>query len=320
MPKTNNLTGLRFGKLLVIEKTGFQEDRYYTWRCRCDCGKEIIVNTKRLVRGTITNCGCVPKGNAQNGPIAEDLTNQVFGKLVVLKRMPNQNDRRKWLCQCNCGNTCIVSAHELKAGKTQSCGCHRTYVLRERKTDLSGKKFGRLTPLYSTEKRDKKGSVYWHCKCDCGTELDVTEDCLVHGNYVSCGCRKYEIQLALPEQLTFVDGTCVEWLKYRKHRCDNSSGCAGVSETKSGKWKAYIGLQGKRYYLGTYSNKSSAISARKNAEESLHQVFLDTYSEWVEKANTAPDWAEKNPFYFRVSYENHEFQISTPMMIPSATP
>lgn len=27
--------------------------------------------------------------------------------------------------------------------------------------DLSGQKFGRLTALYPTEKRDKRGSVYW---------------------------------------------------------------------------------------------------------------------------------------------------------------
>ena len=33
--------------------------------------------------------------------------------------------------------------------------------------DLTGKKFGRLTPLYYI-----KGGK-WHCKCDCGNECDV---------------------------------------------------------------------------------------------------------------------------------------------------
>ena len=32
MRKTADLTGKRFGKLTVIEKTGEQEDRYWTWR------------------------------------------------------------------------------------------------------------------------------------------------------------------------------------------------------------------------------------------------------------------------------------------------
>ena len=45
-----------------------------------------------------------------------------------------------------------------------------------------------LTAKYATEKRDKRGSVYWHCVCDCGNEVDVTAAGLVHGNYHSCGC------------------------------------------------------------------------------------------------------------------------------------
>ena len=61
MRKAADLTGERFGKLIVIEKAGIQEDRYWTWRCRCDCGNEVIVNTKRLRRGTISHCGCDKK-------------------------------------------------------------------------------------------------------------------------------------------------------------------------------------------------------------------------------------------------------------------
>ena len=74
MPKKSNLIGQRFGKLTVISKAEETQDRYALWNCRCDCGGEIQANTKRLVRGTIWNCGCVPKTNAKNGTIAEDLT------------------------------------------------------------------------------------------------------------------------------------------------------------------------------------------------------------------------------------------------------
>ena len=42
-----DLTGQRFGHLTVIEKTGQTENKYRLWLCRCDCGKEITVNTKR---------------------------------------------------------------------------------------------------------------------------------------------------------------------------------------------------------------------------------------------------------------------------------
>lgn len=60
-----DLIGRSFGKLTVVSQAPQLEDRYYTWNCWCDCGGEIVVNTKRLTRGTITDCGCVPKAKRQ---------------------------------------------------------------------------------------------------------------------------------------------------------------------------------------------------------------------------------------------------------------
>ena len=57
--------------------------------------------------------------------------------------------------------------------------------------DLAGQKFGRLAVLYATSKRERKG--FWHCQCDCGNEINVTQDNLVYGNYRSCGCLRQEI-------------------------------------------------------------------------------------------------------------------------------
>lgn len=309
MPKPRDLTDQWFGMLHVVAKADGREDRYQRCLCACKCGKTIIVNTKHLVRGTVTNCGCIPKSSARNGSIAENLKGRRFGMLKVLERAENKNDRVRWFCKCECGNTCIVTAHELKAKKTTSCGCY----VPDRKKDITNKTFERLTALYPTGKRDGKGSVYWHCRCTCKNELDVTEDGLVHGNYRSCGCRKQEVQSEIAEQLTFVDGTCLEWLKSRKHRSDNSSGYAGVSETSSGQWRANIGLQNRRYYLGTYKNKAEAIAVRQEAEDVLHKGFLDAYADWKHRAEEDPTWAKETPFFFRVFYENGSFQILTPM-------
>ena len=74
MTKHKDLIGERFGKLTVIEKTEEKQDNYWVWKCQCDCGGKILVNTKRLVRGTVSDCGCVPKKTARNGSIAENLT------------------------------------------------------------------------------------------------------------------------------------------------------------------------------------------------------------------------------------------------------
>ena len=109
--------------------------------------------------------------------------------------------------------------------------------------DISNQRFGRLTALYPTEKRDKKSSVFWHCKCDCGNELDVTEDSLVHGGYRSCGCLREECKKAIPTQLHHVDGTCIEWLEKRKSRSDNTSGFRGVYPSKNGRFRVFIGFK-----------------------------------------------------------------------------
>ena len=50
---TIDLTGQKFGELTVLERTKERQDGYCVWRCRCSCGKEILVNTKRLQRGTM---------------------------------------------------------------------------------------------------------------------------------------------------------------------------------------------------------------------------------------------------------------------------
>ena len=57
MAKGKDLTGQRFGKLTVVEQTDQRQDRYVLWRCRCDCGGEVLASTKRLMRGTVKDCG-----------------------------------------------------------------------------------------------------------------------------------------------------------------------------------------------------------------------------------------------------------------------
>lgn len=299
MPRQTDLTGQRFGHLTVVEKTEKKVSSYRVWRCRCDCGNEILSDTRRLKRGTVSNCGCIPKTTARNGSHAEDLTGQVFGRLTVLYRVPNKKDRTRWMCRCSCGKEKEVNAHELKAGKTTSCGCKR----QERAgncLDLTGQRFGRLIALNPTDRRDGRGSVYWHCRCDCGRELDVTEAHLVHDHYRSCGCLKKEMQKNIQKQLHMVDGTCLEWLEKRKYRKDNTSGFRGVHQMKNGRYRVYIGFKKRRYNLGTYSGYNEAVAARLVAEEAVHQGFLDAYHTWENRAEEDPDWASLHPLIFDV--------------------
>ncbi|HJA93979.1 MAG TPA: hypothetical protein H9717_12870 [Candidatus Eisenbergiella merdipullorum] len=167
-------------------------------------------------------------------------------------------------------------------------------------TDLRGRRFGRLVAEYPTARRDHKGSVYWHCRCDCGKETEATEDGLIFGNNQSCGCLKRETQKRLPENLHRVDGTCVEWLEKRKSRSDNTSGFRGVYRKKDGRFRVSIGFKRQRIYLGTYETMEEAVEVRRKAEKEIHEAFLEMYRRWTERCDRDPEWGKKNPLIFRV--------------------
>ena len=53
-----DLTGMRFGRLVVLERTEVIEKRQH-WACVCDCGTKTVVNYQFLWRGTTKSCGCL---------------------------------------------------------------------------------------------------------------------------------------------------------------------------------------------------------------------------------------------------------------------
>ena len=222
----------------------------------------------------------------------DDLTGRVYGRLKVMYKAASHKGRTCWLCRCKCGKEKIVSAHDLKSGHVKSCGCMK-YERSYNFVDLSGRKFTRLLALYPTEKRDVHGSVIWHCKCDCGNTIDVTQANLVYGNYKSCGCLKAEKKKKISSRLHIIDGTCIEILKKRKYRCDNKSGFRGVYRTDAGRYRVDIGFKGRRFYLGIYDTYDEAVAVRLDAEQKLHDGFLKAYREWHDKG-------EKTKFIFEV--------------------
>lgn len=58
MTPKNDLTGQRFGRLLVIEETGRNKHNAVMWLCRCDCGTEKAVRAYGLRSGKTRSCGC----------------------------------------------------------------------------------------------------------------------------------------------------------------------------------------------------------------------------------------------------------------------
>lgn len=52
-----------------------------------------------------------------------DLTNQRYGKLTVLRPVPNIGTRTAWLCRCECGTELVVKTVHLRNGHVRTCGC-----------------------------------------------------------------------------------------------------------------------------------------------------------------------------------------------------
>lgn len=306
MDNVNISPGTVVGRWTVLdacEKTDRGEKK---WLCRCECGTERYVLERSLRHGGSLSCGCV-REEALRDKIAYDLSGKQFGELQVLERAERShtNGGIWWECRCSCGNTCDVPASLLVTGRKTHCGCKTD---RGRPVDISGQRFYRLTALYMRPARDKKGSVIWHCKCDCGNETDVPYNNLVFGNMKSCGCQKKEHDKELKNFLIHVGGTSIDAIKSKKLPSDNTTGYKGVYLIK-GKYVAKIVFQKKAYYLGAYKKIDEAAEARKKAEAVLFDGFAAYYEEYRKLADRNPEWQQANPIQIHVTKSDGELAL-----------
>lgn len=133
-----DLTGQRFGKLVAVKDIEHRGNhKPVKWLCKCDCGGERIVDSQRLQRMEVTDCGCVKRN---------ELIGMTFGNLTVIashtaEELGLKRKRIYWECVCTCGKTIYTHRGRLlnPKYKTISCGCNSI-----RFHNLSD------SPLYST--------------------------------------------------------------------------------------------------------------------------------------------------------------------------
>lgn len=61
MTRVKDLTGMRFGRLVVVELIGKAANGKYQWKCKCDCGNYTIVKGNSLTTDHTKSCGCLEK-------------------------------------------------------------------------------------------------------------------------------------------------------------------------------------------------------------------------------------------------------------------
>lgn len=138
-------------------------------------------------------------------PNLVNLKYQRFGRLFVVDRVIDYERLIKtkrpgntyWLCRCECGKYVSVRSSSLRSGATKSCGClkeEQNKLNLKALSDLTGKKFNRITVINGTDKRDAAGCAMWVCECSCGSkDLLISGSSLRLGKTKSCGCYNYEV-------------------------------------------------------------------------------------------------------------------------------
>ncbi len=230
MGKLRDLTGMRFGRLIVMERG---ENRIkiakrrgkvpvVRWKCQCECGNILLVDANSLTSGNTRSCGCL--------------------KEEVLHRTKNRKPNRYELHDeyvvgyLSSGVPFIFDREDYEKVSQYSwhVGTREGYL---------------MAMIYGTKK-----SILLH-------RLIMNEpDGMVvdHMNHDPLDNRKCNLRL-----VTFSQNQM-----NRNQICKAKSGVTGVYQNRrSGKWMAYISVGGHQKNLGLYDEFDDAVKARKEGEQ-----------------------------------------------------
>lgn len=176
--RAKDFTGQKINKWTILYRT--EDPKRPMWVAQCECG-----NYGRIRGGQFSKqCQeCAHKAQQR------DYTGLRFGILTCAAERQKRNGKTYIKCICDCGNETWVSNGNLTSGQVKSCGCLSHIYHGHQLQDLTGRVFNDLTILNFAFTQD--GQRYWHCKCKCGNEKDVSTRDLNSNRVKSCGCRKY---------------------------------------------------------------------------------------------------------------------------------
>lgn len=249
------LKGRKIGKLTVLEETDERRNGAIVWKCRCDCGNEILVDSRKLSSGKIQSCGCDVKKYPKN------IAGMRFGRLEAIKPTEKRvhGGYVVWECRCDCGNRIYVSRNSLVQGMTRSCGCSKV-----NDDSVIGQKYGNVTVLDVIHQ--SSSYILCRCRCDCGREFTVRKRDVLSGKVTDCGC------MTNPD-IEKIDMNRLDHPVQGRIPKGNKSGCKGVSyNANRDKWMARLMYRGKNYFLGEFDNLTDAVNARTAKEIELKQI------------------------------------------------
>ncbi len=214
-----DLTGKVYGELKVLSFSHVADNpKSAVWNCRCSCGVEKKIYGYSLINGHYKSCGCRRIENRDAGVKKHIENDRVSGtRISALKAklhagnksgvkgvmwLPKKN---KWRAYIGFQGKQISLGHydnlsdAVKARKDGEEKYHKPLLIengelkKERKLiDLTGKKYGRLTVICESERKDNRRQ--WLCQCSCGETAIVSMGNLTNKNRPtrSCGCLQKE--------------------------------------------------------------------------------------------------------------------------------
>lgn len=307
-----DLTGQKFGRLTVVERVSNYISpngaRLTRWKCRCECGNEVIRTPHQLRKNPNASCGCYRKDN----PVFKDITGWNMwehgfpkSRIKVLYRTKQNNQNNwMWMCQCSCGNPKLfeVSGGRLLSGDKLSCGClakeERELNKRKNRYELFDDYVIGYTqkgnPFYiDRQDYEKIKDIYW-TECTEWTNMKRLSG-RINGKSV-----RMHVYLGF-DNCDHIDRNELNNQRSNLRKCSqrennfnkglkntNKSGIIGVSWCKErSMWMAALRVDDKYMLHKRFRNKEDAIRARLEAEAEYFGEFapqIDLFEQYgIEK-------------------------------------
>ena len=317
MVKTKkDLTGMRFGKLVVIcqaeDEIGSNGDRIAKWKCQCDCGNICTPRGTALNGGKVHSCGCL--AIEKNKAIATDYSGQIVNGFKIISRAPNKNNHIYWNVICPYCNKEFVSRID-NIKKRESCGCvnherfrkyssgrkkHNTYDLTTYPYGVGYDEDGNSF-YFDLEDYDKIKNYYWTISSCSGYVISATKSRslgIIKLHRVIMNATDSDVVDHIGGTETITDNRkcnlrlCTDLENAQNHKLlsTNTSGHTGVIYDKArNKWRATMIYKGEHVINKRFDTFEEALEARKEVERMYQKEFSYDHSQKIYNENKPKD-------------------------------